>query len=135
MQTQGALLQSQNSSLRSLETQVGQIAQALQARPRGNLPSDTEVTKNHGKEQCSALTLRSGRQINTGKQFKRKEKEETPIQEQNDAEQQEEKSAQEETRENLNTEAFGEKLVDPAAKAAAPPQPLEDARPPPPFPQ
>ncbi|KAL4368813.1 hypothetical protein GQ457_05G020560 [Hibiscus cannabinus] len=60
LQTQEALLQSHGSSLRALENQVGQIAQALQVRPQGSFPSDTEVTKKNGKEQCSALTLRSG---------------------------------------------------------------------------
>ncbi|KAL4313421.1 hypothetical protein GQ457_01G026120 [Hibiscus cannabinus] len=59
LQTQGELLQIHNSSLRALETQVGQIAQALQVRPQGNLPSNTEVTKSNEKEHCSALTLRS----------------------------------------------------------------------------
>ncbi|KAL4385056.1 hypothetical protein GQ457_15G015970 [Hibiscus cannabinus] len=41
--TQGALFQSHSSSLRALETQV---------------------TKRNGKEQCSALFLRSGKEIN-----------------------------------------------------------------------
>ncbi|KAK8619703.1 hypothetical protein V6N13_135985 [Hibiscus sabdariffa] len=59
LQTQGALLESHNSSLRALEIQVEQIAQALHVRPHGNLTSNTEVTKSNGKEQCSALTLRS----------------------------------------------------------------------------
>ncbi|KAK9008902.1 hypothetical protein V6N11_080379 [Hibiscus sabdariffa] len=67
LQTQGALLQSHSSSLRALETQVGQIAQALQVRPQGNLPSNTEVTKSNGKEQCSALTLRSDSPIEKDK--------------------------------------------------------------------
>ncbi|KAK8569207.1 hypothetical protein V6N12_007739 [Hibiscus sabdariffa] len=69
LQTQGALLQSHGSSLRALENQVGQIAQALQVRPQGGLPSDTEVTKRNGKEQCSALTLRSGTTINKNVEF------------------------------------------------------------------
>ena len=33
------------------------------------MPSDTEVTKAHEKEQCSALTLRSGNQINVQDKF------------------------------------------------------------------
>ncbi|KAL4376644.1 hypothetical protein GQ457_02G032840 [Hibiscus cannabinus] len=45
---------------------VGQIASALQERQQGRLPSDTEVTKAHNREHCSALTLRSGTQINVG---------------------------------------------------------------------
>ncbi|KAL4367757.1 hypothetical protein GQ457_05G018510 [Hibiscus cannabinus] len=50
-----------NSSLKALETQVGQIAQALHARPQGSLPSDTEVTKAQGKERCSASTLKEAK--------------------------------------------------------------------------
>ncbi|KAK8713711.1 hypothetical protein V6N13_148922 [Hibiscus sabdariffa] len=69
LQTQGALLQSHSSSLRALETKVGQIAQALQVRPLGNLPSSTEVTKSNAKQQCSALTLRSGKEINKDDKF------------------------------------------------------------------
>ncbi|KAK8601107.1 hypothetical protein V6N12_050949 [Hibiscus sabdariffa] len=69
LQTQEALLQSHGSSLRALENQVGQIAQALQVRPQGGLPSDTEVTKRNGKEQCSALTLRGGTTINKNAKF------------------------------------------------------------------
>ncbi|KAK8523029.1 hypothetical protein V6N13_076254 [Hibiscus sabdariffa] len=69
LQTQGALLQSHGSSLRALANQVGQITQALQGRPQGSLPSDTEVTKRNGKEQCSAHTLRSGTTINKDVEF------------------------------------------------------------------
>ncbi|KAL4290239.1 hypothetical protein GQ457_14G020960 [Hibiscus cannabinus] len=54
LQMQGDLLQSHDSSLRALENQVVQIAQALQVRPQGSLPSDTKVTKRNGKEQCSS---------------------------------------------------------------------------------
>ena len=69
IKNQGTLLQSHTSSLRALESQVGKIAIALQECQQGRLPSDTEVTKAHGKEQCSALTLRSGTQINVQDKF------------------------------------------------------------------
>ncbi|KAK9011681.1 hypothetical protein V6N11_044526 [Hibiscus sabdariffa] len=69
LQNQGALLQSHSLSLRALETQVGQIDQALHVRPQGNLPSNTGVTKSNKKEQCSALTLRSGKEINKDDKF------------------------------------------------------------------
>ncbi|XP_039060467.1 uncharacterized protein LOC120204447 [Hibiscus syriacus] len=62
LQSQSALLQSHSSSLRALENQVGQIAMALHSRPQGSLPSDTQVTTPQGKEQCSALTLRSAKE-------------------------------------------------------------------------
>ncbi|KAL4290372.1 hypothetical protein GQ457_14G016280 [Hibiscus cannabinus] len=47
-----------------VEEHLGQIAQALHARPQGSLPSDTEVTKAQGKEKCSAYTLK---EANKGK--------------------------------------------------------------------
>ncbi|KAK9028456.1 hypothetical protein V6N11_025616 [Hibiscus sabdariffa] len=78
LQTQGALLQSHGSSLRALENQVSQISQALQVRPQGSLPSDAEVTKRNGKEQCSALTLRSGTTINKNVEFGGKQNTEEP---------------------------------------------------------
>ncbi|KAL4379626.1 hypothetical protein GQ457_02G024700 [Hibiscus cannabinus] len=61
LRSRGTWLQSHSSSLKSLETQVGQIAQTLHARPQGSLPSDTEVTKAQGKEKCSAYTLKEAR--------------------------------------------------------------------------
>ncbi|KAL4271777.1 hypothetical protein GQ457_13G016270 [Hibiscus cannabinus] len=112
LQTQGALLQSHGSSLRALENQVGQIAQALQTRPQGSLPNDTEVTRRNGKEECSALTLRSGTTINKNVQ----------------------------PRGDENTEASpvireGESETADAATRPVPIQETEEVIPPPPFPQ
>ncbi|XP_062099868.1 uncharacterized protein LOC133805723 [Humulus lupulus] len=45
------------ASIRSLETQIGQLAQLFSSRQQGNLPSSTEVNP---KEQCNAISLRSG---------------------------------------------------------------------------
>ncbi|XP_062100515.1 uncharacterized protein LOC133806429 [Humulus lupulus] len=45
------------SSIRSLETQIGQLAQMFSSRQQGNFPSSTEVNR---KEQCQVVTLRSG---------------------------------------------------------------------------
>ncbi|KAL4362790.1 hypothetical protein GQ457_04G015970 [Hibiscus cannabinus] len=45
-------VKSQEAALKSLETQVGQFAQMLSARPQGNLPSNTEVARGTGHEQC-----------------------------------------------------------------------------------
>ncbi|KAL4378104.1 hypothetical protein GQ457_02G030500 [Hibiscus cannabinus] len=53
-------MQSQEAALKSLETQVGQFAQMLSARPQGNLPSNTEVARRTGHEQCKVITTRSG---------------------------------------------------------------------------
>ena len=47
------------SSIRSLETQIGQLATLMANRAKGELPSTTEVNP---KEQCKAVTLRSGKE-------------------------------------------------------------------------
>ncbi|KAK8600534.1 hypothetical protein V6N12_050387 [Hibiscus sabdariffa] len=54
-------LQNHDATLKSLETQVGQISQMLNTRPIGGFPSDTEVAKGATHEQCKAITTRSGR--------------------------------------------------------------------------
>ncbi|KAK8619595.1 hypothetical protein V6N13_135877 [Hibiscus sabdariffa] len=54
-------LQKHDATLKSLETQVGQISQMLNTRPIGGFPSDTEVAKGATHEQCKAITTRSGR--------------------------------------------------------------------------
>ncbi|KAL4386086.1 hypothetical protein GQ457_09G016850 [Hibiscus cannabinus] len=135
LQTQGALLQSHDSSLRALENQVGQIAQALQVRPQGSLPSDTQVTKRNGKEQCSALTLRSGTTINKNVEFRGEENTEaSPVSRQKESEVQQEAQEEEGREEVLTTNPSGGQSVDAAAKSVTT-QTTEDVRPPPPFPQ
>ncbi|KAK8596898.1 hypothetical protein V6N13_001510 [Hibiscus sabdariffa] len=135
LQTQGALLQSHGSSLRALENQVGQIAQALQVRPQGGLPSDTEVTKRNGKEQCSALTLRSGTTINKDVKFGGEENTEaTPSSTQNESEVPKKLNGEEGKEGIQSTKPSGGQCADSTAKAV-PTQSAEDARPPPPFPQ
>ncbi|KAK8659610.1 hypothetical protein V6N13_029809 [Hibiscus sabdariffa] len=135
LQTQGALLQSHSSSLRALETQVGQIAQALQVRPQGNLPSNTEATKSNGKEHCSALTLRSGKEINKDDKFGGKIMEDlTPSDDQREPEVEIDSPIEEDKGEKLDNEKAEEQHVN--ATASAVPKPARDeVRPPPPFPQ
>ncbi|XP_073309941.1 uncharacterized protein [Primulina huaijiensis] len=48
------------ATMKSLETQIGQLAIALKDQNRGQFPSNTEVNP---KEQCKAVTLRSGKEI------------------------------------------------------------------------
>ncbi|XP_062088827.1 uncharacterized protein LOC133795393 [Humulus lupulus] len=49
------------SSIRRLETQIGQLATLMENRAQGNLPSTTEVNpKGNLNEQCQEITLRSG---------------------------------------------------------------------------
>ncbi|KAL4376513.1 hypothetical protein GQ457_02G024510 [Hibiscus cannabinus] len=50
-----------DATLKSLETQVGQISQILSSRPIGGFPSDTEVAKGATHEQCNAIITRSGK--------------------------------------------------------------------------
>ncbi|KAK8684153.1 hypothetical protein V6N13_040184 [Hibiscus sabdariffa] len=54
-------LQNHDATLKSLETQVGQISQILSSRPIGGFSSDTEVVKGATHEQCNAITTRSGK--------------------------------------------------------------------------
>ncbi|KAK1369622.1 hypothetical protein POM88_035714 [Heracleum sosnowskyi] len=64
MQKTDALIQSQSASMRALEMQVGQLASAINNRPQGSLPSDTEPNpKNDKREHCKSITLRSGKEI------------------------------------------------------------------------
>ncbi|XP_062119046.1 uncharacterized protein LOC133832755 [Humulus lupulus] len=66
------------SSIRNLEMQVGQLGNMLNTRPEGNFPSNTVVNP---KEQCQAITLRSGKEIEgpslKGTQEKKAEEEES----------------------------------------------------------
>ncbi|XP_062099882.1 uncharacterized protein LOC133805736 [Humulus lupulus] len=57
------------STTRNLETRIGQLATLMANRAQGDLPSTTEVNP---KEQCQAITLRSGKRLhknNLDKQF------------------------------------------------------------------
>ncbi|KAK8521572.1 hypothetical protein V6N12_031466 [Hibiscus sabdariffa] len=127
LQTQGALLQSHGSSLRALENQVGQIAQALQVRPQGSLPSDTEVTKRNGKEQCSALTLRSGTTINKNVEPRGDENiEASPVSRQEESEVQEEAREEEGREEVLTTNPSRGQSADAAAKSVPTQETEED---------
>ncbi|KAK8684709.1 hypothetical protein V6N13_040725 [Hibiscus sabdariffa] len=135
IQSQGALLQSHSSSLRALEGQVGQIASALQERQQGCLPSDTEVTKVHNKEHCSALTLRSGTQINVQDKFGGKnEGDSNPITKKAEEELQEEALVEKDKCEGSTSEPAEVANKNATAKAIPTPA-VEEVRPPPPFPQ
>ena len=60
-----AMFQSQSASIKALENQIGQLANAQSYRPPGNLPNNTEPNlRNRGNEQCQAITLKSGTEIN-----------------------------------------------------------------------
>ncbi|XP_061349988.1 uncharacterized protein LOC133295205 [Gastrolobium bilobum] len=67
LQNHEAMLQSHGAILKSLETQIGQIASTLSSRPLGIQPSDTEISKRDGKEVCKALHLRNEREVDQPK--------------------------------------------------------------------
>ena len=56
-------LASHNTSICNLEVQLGQISQALNTRPKGELPSDTVVNPKGGNNtvHAMAVTTRSGK--------------------------------------------------------------------------
>ncbi|XP_038696665.1 uncharacterized protein LOC119993559 [Tripterygium wilfordii] len=64
LQTQASLIHNQGASIRNLEIQVGQLANALSSREKGGLPSQTEVNPK-GKNHCYAITLRNGNLVKT----------------------------------------------------------------------
>ncbi|KAK8701652.1 hypothetical protein V6N13_020035 [Hibiscus sabdariffa] len=100
------------------KNQVGQIAQALQVRPQGGLPSDTEVTKRNNKEQCSALTLRSGKTINKDVEFGGEENTEaTPASTQMESEVPNKMNEEEGSKGIQSTKPSGGQYADATAKA------------------
>nr|KAJ0200429.1 hypothetical protein LSAT_V11C600300300 [Lactuca sativa] len=51
-------------AMRNLENQLGQLAQALNSREPGTLPSNTQNLGNENdKRQCNVITLRSGKEL------------------------------------------------------------------------
>ena len=48
-----------NASLKNLEIQTGQLAQAVQKEPKDSFPSDTRKNP----KDCMAIILRSGREL------------------------------------------------------------------------
>ncbi|PIN05661.1 DNA-directed DNA polymerase [Handroanthus impetiginosus] len=52
------------ANFKTMETQIGQLANAINSRPQGSLPSNTEPNpRQDGKAQCQAVTLRNGREL------------------------------------------------------------------------
>ena len=66
MQQQATQLNNQAAKLRSLEAQMGQMANLLTERQPGSLPSNSEVNpRRDGNEHVKAVTLRSGKDLET----------------------------------------------------------------------
>ena len=64
LQNHETTLKSQSASLKNLEVQVNQIANMLNYRQLGTLPSNTEVNL---REHVNAIMLRSGKEFNEPK--------------------------------------------------------------------
>ena len=60
-----------NASLKNLETQVGQLALAMQNQSKDSFPSDTKKNP----KDCMVVTLRSGREIESRKEEENKKTE------------------------------------------------------------
>ena len=66
MQQQATQLNNQAAQLRSLEAQMGQMENLLTERQPGSLPSNSEVNpRRDGNEHVKAVTLRSGKDLET----------------------------------------------------------------------
>ncbi|XP_061367959.1 uncharacterized protein LOC133310973 [Gastrolobium bilobum] len=58
-----AVVQSIPASLRNIESQLGHLANTMNTRPPGTLPSNTEEPRRN-KEQCNMIELRNDRSVN-----------------------------------------------------------------------
>lgn len=61
-------IQSQQASLRTLELQVGHLADELKTWPQRKLPSDIEQSRREGKEQVQVVALRCGKPLDEKKE-------------------------------------------------------------------
>ncbi|KAK8716460.1 hypothetical protein V6N13_043767 [Hibiscus sabdariffa] len=123
-------LKNHDATLKSLETQVGQISQILNTRPIGGFPSDTEVAKGATHEQCKVITTRSGKILEpTSKQrgtaTNPSAATDAPVKADEPA------KAEEDHNDPTNTH-MGESSAEPSHTKS---DKLEKIRPPPPFPQ
>ena len=53
------------STIKSIKVQIGQIASSINAQQKGKFPINTKVNP---IEQCKAITLRSGKEVEGPKQ-------------------------------------------------------------------
>ncbi|XP_059285154.1 uncharacterized protein LOC132038513 [Lycium ferocissimum] len=64
MKSLGLIVGFHSTSIKQLESQLGQISATLNQRQKGTLPSDTVANpKNDGDHKCHAITTRSGKTI------------------------------------------------------------------------
>ena len=61
-----------SATMKSLEVQVGQLATELKNQKKGKCPSDT---KQNPRDHCKAITLRSGKEVESSRQEEKNGKE------------------------------------------------------------
>ncbi|PIN17864.1 DNA-directed DNA polymerase [Handroanthus impetiginosus] len=75
------------ANFKTMETQIGQLANAINSRPQGSLSSNTEPNpRQDGKAKCQAVTLRNGRELQEVVKEPPKQKEKEVISEENEKE-------------------------------------------------
>ena len=73
-------LQNQSAQIRSLEVQISQMANMFSKRQQGNLPSTSKMNpKRDVKEHCKAITLRTGKELETPVRIEKSNKDERKV--------------------------------------------------------
>ncbi|XP_070005922.1 uncharacterized protein [Nicotiana sylvestris] len=68
-----------DSAIKNIETQLGQLFMALNNRPQGTLPADTNINpKEQNPNQLMAVSLRNGRDLDKEQEVSQASKESTP---------------------------------------------------------
>ncbi|XP_070018298.1 uncharacterized protein [Nicotiana sylvestris] len=68
-----------DSTIKNIETQLGQLSMALNNRPQGTLPADTNINpKEQNPNQLMAVSLRNGRDLDKEKEVAQASKETMP---------------------------------------------------------
>ncbi|XP_070013022.1 uncharacterized protein [Nicotiana sylvestris] len=68
-----------DSAIKNIETQLGQLSMALNNRPQGTLPADTNINpKEPNPNQLMAVSLRNGRDFDKEQEVSQASKETTP---------------------------------------------------------
>ncbi|XP_070004694.1 uncharacterized protein [Nicotiana sylvestris] len=72
-------LAAHDSAIKGIETQLGQLSMALNNRPQGTLPTDTNINpKEQNPNQLMAVSLRNGRDLDKEQEVAQSRRETTP---------------------------------------------------------
>ncbi|XP_070048908.1 uncharacterized protein [Nicotiana tomentosiformis] len=73
-------LASHDSAIKGIETQLGQLSMALNNRPQGTLPADTNINlKEQNPNQLMAVSLRNGRDLDREQEVSKSRRDAVPI--------------------------------------------------------